>query len=83
MKTRVNSGLMVVAMMVVFIASGSALAFSGAGLGTSADPYVITDVYQLQEMRDDLDAYYLLGNDIDACDTQTWNSNAGFEPAGW
>ena len=59
-----------------------ALAFSGAGSGTQADPYVITDVYELQEMSDDLTACYVLGNDIDASATSGWNGGAGFEPVG-
>ena len=38
----------------------------GAGSGTEEDPYVITNVYELQEMADGLGACYVLGNDIDA-----------------
>ncbi len=61
---------------------GSAWAFSGSGSGTEADPYVITDVYQLQEMQNDLSACYVLGNDIDATATAIWNGGEGFEPVG-
>ena len=39
-------------------------AFSGIGSGTEADPYVITDVNQLQEMKDELDADYVLANAV-------------------
>ena len=60
-----------------------ALAFSGAGSGTQADPYVITDINELQEMNDDLTAYYVLGNDIDASETSSWNNGAGFTPIGY
>ncbi len=74
--------VMAVAIMAVLTGAGSALAFSGSGFGTEGDPYVITDVYQLQEMQDDLDAYYVLGNDINASNTVTWNNGAGFEPVG-
>ncbi|RLA76679.1 MAG: hypothetical protein DRG33_07645, partial [Deltaproteobacteria bacterium] len=56
--------------------------FSGSGSGTPEDPYVITNVQQLQEMKYDLDAYYVLGNDIDASETVDWNGGAGFEPVG-
>lgn len=35
------------------------------GKGTESDPYVITNPTQLDQIRDDLDAYYILGNDID------------------
>lgn len=36
-----------------------------SGSGTEEDPYVITNSTQLYDMRDDLEAYYILGNDID------------------
>ncbi len=60
----------------------TALAFSGAGTGTELDPYIITNCVQLQEMEDDLDAYYELGNNIDCSDTVNWNSGSGFDPVG-
>ncbi|KXK27366.1 MAG: Bacillopeptidase F precursor [candidate division WS6 bacterium OLB20] len=40
-------------------------AFSGSGSGTELDPYVITDCTELQEIDDELDAHYVLANDID------------------
>ncbi len=58
------------------------LATAMDGSGTEADPYVITNATELQAMRGDLGACYVLGNDIDACDTRTWNGGAGFEPVG-
>jgi hypothetical protein len=51
-------------------------------------------VYELQEMQDELDAHYILMNDIDAIETREWNvgdhdgnpetpdSAMGFEPVG-
>jgi len=59
-----------------------------SGSGTAEDPYIITDICELQWMRNDLDAYYELGNDIDASDTHFWNWNPykdkfeGFSPVG-
>ena len=70
------------AIMVVLAFCGSVWAFSGSGSGTEADPYVITTVQQLQEMQDKLDAYYVLGNDIDASETVNWDGGAGFVPVG-
>ena len=35
------------------------------GSGTQADPYIITNSAQLNQIRDDLDGYYELANDID------------------
>ncbi len=54
----------------------------GGGSGTLADPYVIEDVEDLQAMGDNLTAHYVLGNDIDAAATSTWNGGAGFAPVG-
>ncbi len=82
MKTNANSKMVIVSVLVLLVLCGSAWAFSGSGSGTEADPYVITDVYQLQEMQNDLAASYVLGNDIDASGTVSWNSSAGFEPVG-
>ncbi len=57
-------------------------AFSGTGAGSRADPYQITNVTQLQEMRYAVTSYYVLMNNIDASDTSTWNSGAGFDSIG-
>ncbi len=59
-----------------------AWSFSGNGDGTEISPYVITDVTQLQEMNLDLSAHYVLGNDIDASETEVWNGGSGFDPIG-
>ncbi|GAG44820.1 unnamed protein product, partial [marine sediment metagenome] len=53
------------------------------GSGTAEDPYIISDVDDLQAIEaTDLDAYYELSNDIDALETSTWNAGAGFDPVG-
>ena len=52
------------------------------GLGTLDYPYIIEDVNDLQDMANDLAAYYKLGNDIDASATVGWNGGAGFVPVG-
>lgn len=53
-----------------------------AGDGTESDPYVITNASELQAMEDDLEAYYELGNDIDASNTSQWNNGKGFDQIG-
>ena len=53
-----------------------------AGGGTAADPYVITTVQELQWMQNELRAFYVLGDDIDASETAGWNGGAGFSPIG-
>ncbi|MFC1739061.1 GLUG motif-containing protein [Planctomycetota bacterium] len=60
----------------------TAAGFSGSGSGTEPDPYIITDPCQLQEMQYSLNAWYKLGNDIDAYETETWNAGEGFVPVG-
>lgn len=51
-----------------------------AGSGTVGDPYIITTVTDLQNIENDLTAYYELSGNIDASATATWNANAGFLP---
>lgn len=53
-----------------------------AGSGSDADPYVITDVVELQAMAGDTESNYELGTDIDASPTASWNDGSGFEPIG-
>lgn len=50
------------------------------GSGTLADPYIIYDVDDLQDIELDLTAYYELANDIDASATIGWNGGDGFIP---
>jgi len=59
---------------------GITTAFSGSGTGTSTNPYIITTCTQLQEMNNNVSAYYIIGNNIDCTATSTWNSGAGFVP---
>jgi len=86
MKLRKNfTACFIVTVVLVFsiVASSGFLmvwAFSGSGSGTAGDPHVITNVDQLQEVNDDLDAYYVLGNDIDASATSGWAD--GFDTIG-
>lgn len=52
------------------------------GNGTADDPYVITNATELRAIRDGLSASYVLGNNISAAETETWNNGAGFKPIG-
>ena len=65
-----------------FLVTEKAYGFSGVGAGTEESPYIITTCVQLQEMDDELDAFYELGANIDCSDTENWNSGAGFDPVG-
>ena len=60
--------------------------FSGAGSGTDVDPYIITTPTHLGEMRNDLTAYYRLGNDINMsiatsnASGEFYNDGLGWDP---
>ncbi len=72
------------------ITVGSGLVAMGMpGEGSPEDPFQISTVEDLQLMAADLNAHYILVNDIDASATATWNPVAGspgvyrgFEPIG-
>lgn len=65
----------------LLILLGSTAGFEG-GTGTSSDPYQISTCQQLQDMNNDLDAYYELIEDIDCSQTEEWNYGSGFVPIG-
>ncbi len=62
--------------------SSSTFAQFAGGSGTQADPYQISTLQQLQDMKNNLGAHYILINDISAAETKDWNSGDGFEPVG-
>ncbi|WP_415378747.1 GLUG motif-containing protein [Halosimplex sp. TS25] len=53
-----------------------------AGSGTAQDPYEISNATELQSMSDDLDAHYVLVDDVDATGTESWEARSGFDPVG-
>ncbi|MDR0681581.1 MAG: hypothetical protein LBG15_07030 [Dysgonamonadaceae bacterium] len=64
--------------------SSDLYAFNGSGSGTPENPYVITTATQLAEVKNDLNAHYKLGADIDLTDWIAANSpTAGWEPIGF
>jgi len=54
------------------------------GLGTTDNPYVITNLDNLIWMYNakEWDKNYIQGNDIDASETSSWNGGEGFIPVG-
>ncbi|HKK47089.1 MAG TPA: cadherin domain-containing protein, partial [Balneolaceae bacterium] len=52
------------------------------GTGIDEDPFLISDVYQLQAMKYFLTKEFKLVADIDASNTKNWNEGEGFEPIG-
>lgn len=61
-------------------AVGKISSYFAGGSGTVEDPYQISDVDELQSMYLDLDAHFILVNNIDASGTSTWNDGKGFLP---
>ena len=49
---------------------------------SGVSPIPICTLTDLNRIREDLTASYILMNDIDASETSTWNSGAGWEPVG-
>jgi hypothetical protein len=87
MRSRNATSAYVVGIIVISIFSGMQTMFAdakdgffGGGDGSAGNPYIIEDVWDLQNMSSNRTAHYALGNDIDASATRTWNSGAGFEP---
>jgi len=79
---------LMMALFIISAASGfSAIAAPAAGdmwpdgKGTKSDPYVITTAEQLNVVRDDLAAHYILGNDIDLTAFLAADK-AGWQPIG-
>ncbi|MXV63265.1 hypothetical protein GS429_14560 [Natronorubrum sp. JWXQ-INN-674] len=75
----------VLTLTIIFAASAAADESTLDGMdgdGSEENPYVISDSEELQAMNADYDAHYVLGTDIDASETETWNAGAGFEPIG-
>jgi len=70
----------IIVLATVLIPATFASAFSGSGMGTETYPYMITTLRQLQEIQEDPNVCYALGNDIDASETKSWNDGAGFLP---
>ena len=75
--------LLLVAPLVIFsliaVSPAPVSAFSG-GDGSAQNPYVIKTVDELQAIKTNLNAYYILGDNIDATATKNWVG--GFEPIG-
>lgn len=56
--------------------------FFDGGTGTTDDPYEISTLEQINEIRNYLDSHFILMNNIDASSTAGSNAGAGFEPIG-
>lgn len=52
------------------------------GTGSEEDPYRVSTVTQLQRLKSNLSDHFILINDIDASETESWNNGEGFLPIG-
>jgi|GEM_PF-1771008 len=66
-----------VCIFLVLIWSPVVFGFSGSGSGTEADPYEVASAALLDEVRDDLTAYYIQTDHIDLSDYSNWTPIAG------
>ncbi len=84
-KNTYRSGLRPLALMVLFfLGAFSAFGDFAGGTGSIADPFQISNVTQLQAIKDATNtAHFILINDIDASATAGWNGGQGFLPIGW
>lgn len=80
LKLRAVSVFTVICIMMAAVAApsvpASAAGFSGKGKGTVKNPYLVTNVQQIEEMRNNLSASYKLANNIDM------SSVSSFQPIG-
>ncbi len=82
MTTRQIMKYMLFSILTIALLSTSAGASFAGGTGYSNDPYKISTVDQLQDMKNYMSKHFILINDIDASETRTWNGNQGFDPIG-
>lgn len=66
LSSRILESLVIVSMLLLFMVMTSSplFAYSGEGEGTELNPYMITTALELDEVRDELNAFYEMKNDI-------------------
>ncbi len=70
---------MILVLIMVSVAQLSAFA---GGDGSSESPYQVSNIAELQDVENNLDAHFIQTGNIDASATTTWNNNHGFNPIG-
>ncbi len=82
-----GAGLLALFLLFSGFTAGSAFAFSGEGLGTPLDPYQVTTIEQLDEIRDHLSSYFILTRHLDFEEDDSYNNpgnkNDFIAGAGW
>lgn len=73
-----------IVLMIVFVIPVQLLAQFAGGNGTSGNPFLISNVTQLQAIRNaPNEAFFKLIANINASATAGWNGGQGFNPVGW
>ena len=67
-------------MFTYVVACPRAAVITAAGSGSEDDPWQVSTLCQLQEIRYDTVAHYRLANDIDAKQSHEWRDGKGFAP---
>lgn len=62
--------------------SGQLFAQFSGGSGEPLDPYQVSSLEELQQVKNYPDKYFIQVNHIDAAATADWNNRLGFEPIG-
>lgn len=69
-------------LLILLLSFSNVQAQFAGGSGTEEDPYQISTLEQLQNIRDYPDKHFIQINDIDASGTEDWNDGTGFVPIG-
>lgn len=79
-KWQFKSLLLFLFILPIFFYNYNVLAFSGSGDGNIGSPFIIDSCIKLQEIQSNLDAHYILTDDINCHESSSWNNGAGFTP---
>lgn len=80
MQRKLYSILLVVALLLIFPVTASAEAIFAGGSGTAEDPWQIATAEQMNCVRNDLTAHYVLIEDIDLSAYENWEPIGAFRP---
>lgn len=80
MQRKLYSILLVVALLLIFPVTASAEAIFAGGSGTAEDPWQIATAEQMNCVRNDLTAHYVLIEDIDLSAYENWEPIGAFQP---
>ena len=80
MHRKLYSILLVVALLLIFPVAASSEEIFAGGSGTAEDPWQIATAEQMNDVRNDLTAHYVLIEDIDLSAYENWEPIGVFQP---